>query len=51
MSLIPHLLRILLRLPGFHLWVVGAESSSTEVVVAEAGPGSELESEPDFQGI
>ena len=42
---------MLLRLPGFHLGVVGAESSSAEVVVAETGPSSELDSEPDFQGI
>ena len=44
-------MRILLRLPGFHLKVIGAKSSSAEVVVAEAGPGSELDSEADFQGI
>ena len=44
-------MRILLRLPGSHLGVVGAKSSSIEAAVAEAGPGTELDSKPDFQGI
>ena len=44
-------LRILPRLPGFHLGVVGVELLSAEVVAAEAGPGSELDFEADFQGI
>ena len=47
----PLRLRILPRLPGFHLGVVGVESSSSEVVAAEAGPDSELDYEADFQGI
>ena len=51
MSWTPLCLRILPRLPGFHLRVVGVESSSAEVVAIEAGPGFELDSEADFQGI
>ena len=51
LSWIPLRLQILLRLLGFHLRVVSAESSSAEMVVAETGPGSELDYEPDFQGI
>ena len=48
---IPLLLRILLRSHGFLLEVVGAELLSAEVVVAEPGPGYELDYETDFQGL
>ena len=51
MSWTPLLLRILPRLPGFHLGVVGVESSSAEAVAAEAGPGFELDSKADFRRI
>ena len=53
MNQIPLLLRILLRSHGFPLEAIGAELSSAEVVVvaAEPGPGSELDSETDFQGL
>ena len=44
-------MRILLRSHGFLLEVVGAELSFAEVVVTEPGPGSELDSETDFQGL
>ena len=44
-------MRILPRLPGFHLGVVGVESSSAVVVAVETGPGSVLDSEADFQRI
>ena len=47
----PPRLRILPKFPGFHLGVVGVESSSAEVVVAEVGPSSELDSEANFKGI
>ena len=47
----PLRLRILPRLPGFHLGVVGVESSSAVVVAVEAGPGSVLDSKVDFQRI
>ena len=51
MSWTPLRLRILPRLPGFHLGVVGVELSSAEVVATKAGPGSDLDSEANFQGI
>ena len=53
MSWIPLLLQILPRSRGFPLKAVGAEFLSVEVVVvaAESEPGSEPDSEADFQGL
>ena len=47
----PHLLRILLRLPGFLLGIVGAGSSSAAAAVVKSESDSELDSEPDFLEI